>query len=126
MLASTPEDAWPGARVQLRPALRLLTTGAPLLEVRDALKAGTSDVARPVASPTCAVVWRDAACFPRSVAIEAAPFGLLVRLGRGEALGPACEAVALESGDESAVADSVGGWFQDWVQRGWLSAVTVA
>jgi hypothetical protein len=126
VLASTPEDAWPGARVHLRPALRLLAMGSPLLEVRDALKAGAPDSARPASSSTHVVVWRDAACFPRSVAIEAAPFGLLVRLGRGEALGPACEAVALEGGAGSAVADSVGAWFQDWVQRGWLSAVTIA
>jgi hypothetical protein len=71
------------------------------------------------------VVWRDAACFLRSAAIEPAPHALLVRLARGEALGAACEAVALESGDHAGVADHVGAWFQDWVQRGWLSGVTV-
>jgi hypothetical protein len=126
VLASTPEDAWPGAHVQLHPALRALVLGSPLLGVRDALKSGDAAVARPPPATTHAIVWRDAGCFPRSVAIDPSPFALLVRLSRGEALGAACEAVALESGAEAAVADHVGAWFQDWVQRGWLSGVTVA
>jgi hypothetical protein len=126
VLASTPEDAWPGARVKLRPALRTQVLGYPLLEVRDALKGGAVTVSRPLPATTHAVVWRDQACFLHAVAVEPAPFALLVRLARGEALGPACEAVALESGDAAAVADHVGAWFQDWVQRGWLSAVTVS
>jgi hypothetical protein len=126
VLASTPEDAWPGARVQLHPAVRLLALGSPLLGVRDALKSEASaQPDRPAPAATPVVVWRDAACFPRSVAIEAAPFALLLRLSRGEALGAACEAVALESGPDAAVADHVGAWFQDWVQRGWLSRVIV-
>jgi len=33
--------------------------------------------------------------------------------------------VALENGDEAGVADQVGAWFQEWVQRGWLSGVTL-
>jgi hypothetical protein len=126
VLAATPEDAWPAARVHLRPALRTLVLGSPLLEVRDALKAAGQSIDRPGSSATRAVVWRDAACFPRSAAVEPAPFALLVRLSRGEALGAACEAVVLESGAEAAVADHVGEWFQDWVQRGWLSGVTLA
>lgn len=125
VLASTPEDAWPGARVQLSPALRLLALGSPLLDVRDALKSDAPAPPRPPPATTLAVVWRDAACFPRSLAIEPPAFALLARLANGEALGAACEAVALEAGPEAAVADHVGPWFQDWVQRGWVSRVVV-
>jgi len=89
VLAATPEDAWPGARVHLHPALRTLVLGSPLLEVRDALKAAGREPERPAPSATHAVVWRDAACFPRGAAIEPAPHALLVRLARGEALGAA-------------------------------------
>ncbi len=126
ILAATPEDAWPAAHVHLHPAVRTLVLGSPLLLVRDALKAGASGLERPAPSATHAVVWRDQACFLRSAAIEPAPFALLARLSRGEALGAACEAVATESGAEAAVADHLGQWFQDWVQRGWLSGVTLA
>jgi hypothetical protein len=125
ILAATPEDAWPAARVQLRPALRMLVLVSPLLPVRDALKAAASGLERPGRSATHAVVWRDQGCFLRSATIEPAPFALLERLSRGEALGAACEAVATDS-PEAAVADHLGQWFQDWVQRGWLSRVTLA
>lgn len=126
VLATTPEDAWPEARVHLRPALRTLALGSPLTVVRDALEAAGDGVERPGPSATHVVVWRDAAYFSQSAVIEWAPFALLERLSRGEALGAACEAVALESGDEAGVANHVGAWFQDWVQRGWLSGVTLA
>jgi len=125
VLASTPEDKWPGARVELSPALRTLALRSDLLPVRDALEAGDPPPPRPSPSIGHAVVWRDAACFLRSVAVEGPAFALLVRLSKGEALGAACEAVALEAGSEVAVADQVGPWFQDWVQRGWVSRVIV-
>jgi hypothetical protein len=57
--------------------------------------------------------------------VEPHAWALLVRLSKGEALGAACEAVALEAGPDVPVADRVGPWFQEWVQRGWVSRVVV-
>jgi hypothetical protein len=124
VLASTPEDAWPGARVLLHPSVRRLALRHPLLAVRDALKAGEAGVAPPAARATPAVVWRDPACFPRSVEIEAPALALLERLAGGEPLGPACEAVAREGAiAEGDLGERVGAWFQDWTARGWIARV---
>jgi hypothetical protein len=127
VLSSTPEDAWPHARVELNAALRLVPLRSPLLEVRDALKSGDAGgrPSRPAPSVTCAVVWRDAQCFPRSVAVEPAAFSLLQRLAQGEGLGAACESVAQHHVDAN-VEGSVGGWFQHWVERGWIGRVVLS
>lgn len=124
VLAATPEDAWPAARVHMHPATRAIAMGFPLLEVRDALKAGSPGGERPPPAPTHVVVWRDAACFSRSVAIEPAAYALFTRLAAGEPLGAACEAVARDTGlAEAEIGERVGAWFQEWTQRGWVNRV---
>lgn len=126
VLASTPEDAWPAARLELDPAVRLVAMASPLLSVREAIKSGSPGGERPAAGPSHVVVWRDPACFPRAVAIDAQAFALLGKLKTGEPLGPACEAVARDAGlGEAALSEQVGAWCQDWTQRGWVSRVLV-
>ena len=126
VLAATPEDAWPAARVHMHPALRALTLGFPLIEVRETLKAGAPGGDRPLPAPTHVVVWRDAACFSRAVAIERAAHELLARLAAGEPLGAACEAVGAHAGlSEADIGARVGTWFQEWTQRGWVSRVVL-
>jgi hypothetical protein len=123
VLASAPEDAWPGARLAFPPALRLLSLAYPLHEVREPLKRGQSPQ-QPTAADTRLVVWRDAACFPRALSIEAGAFDLLLALRDGAPLGDACEMAARTTGlGLDAMGARLGGWFQDWTQRGWVSSV---
>lgn len=123
LLASTPEDRWPLARLELLPALRLVAMRAGLHDSREALKRGAQP-ATPARTETRVVVWRDAACFPRSVAIDPGAFDLLVRLRDGDPLGEACEKAARAAGeDASRFGERVGAWFQDWTSRGWIARV---
>jgi hypothetical protein len=123
VLASAPEDAWPGARLGFPPALRILALAYPLHEVRDALKRGESPE-QPTPGDTRLVVWRDAACFLHAVSIEAGAFDLLLALRDGAPLGEACETAARTTGlGLDAMGSRLGGWFQDWTQRGWVSSV---
>lgn len=124
LLASTPEDKWPAARIELPPALRLVAMRSGLHEVREALKRGAQVGGPPPHADTRVVVWRDAACFLRSTAIESGAHDLLVRLRNAEALGPACEAAARTAGeDASHFGERVGAWFQEWTARGWIARV---
>lgn len=127
VLATMPEDRWPAARLELHPSVSLVALAHPLLEVRDALRAGTATPERPLPSPVHAVVWRDGTCHLHGAAIEAPAFELLTRLHASEPLGGACEAVATSSGlGEAALGERVGGWFQEWTSRGWLARIVVA
>jgi hypothetical protein len=124
VLASTPEDAWPAARVEVHPSLRMLALGHPVHEIRDALSRGETP---PMLAPAdrYVVVWRDPRCYLRSVAIEPLAFALLGELGRGAPLGDACESVAKAAGvaDPGELGPSVAAWFQEWTGRAWVSAV---
>jgi hypothetical protein len=123
VLASTPEDAWPGARVALHPSLRFLALGSPVHELRDALKRG-APVTRPAAAITHAVVWRDPSCFLHAASVEPLAFELLVALSGGAPLGEACEAVARAgAADVTELGDKLGAWFQHWTASAWISAV---
>ncbi|HEY8088563.1 MAG TPA: DNA-binding domain-containing protein [Polyangiaceae bacterium] len=124
VLASTPEDAWPGAHIELHGAVRLLALAHPAHELRVALQKG-APVVRCSASPTHVVVYRDAACWLRAVALDAVAFGLLESLASGNPLGEACEAAARSSGRDSLeIGAQLGGWFQQWTASGWIRAVT--
>jgi hypothetical protein len=125
VLASTPEDAWPGARIELHASLRLLRLDHPVHELRSALQRGDS-LLRPASAPTRLVVHRDARCLLRAVAVESLPFDLLETLHHGTPLGEACEAVARASGRDSLeVGAELGGWFQQWTSAGWIRAVRI-
>jgi Putative DNA-binding domain len=123
VFGSAPEEAWPQARVEFHPALRPLSLAHPLHELRDAVKRGELRD-RPFAQPTDVIVWRDAECFLRAIAVEPLPFELLGALRNGVALGEACEALARSSQavDPSTLGPRVGEWFQEWTTRGWVVA----
>jgi hypothetical protein len=123
VLASTPEDRWPSAHIELLPALRLVPMRWALHDVREALKRGV-EAATPPRADTRVVVWRDGACFQRNVAIEAGAFDLLTRLRDDAALGEACEAAARAAGEDvSRFGERVGALFQEWTSRGWIARV---
>jgi hypothetical protein len=125
VLATTPEDAWPGARIDLHASLRLLSLAYPVHELRDAVRAGAA-VERPPAMPTHLVVHRDPACFLRAVVVEPLAFELLETLRGGVPLGEACEAAARASQrDPLEIGDKLGGWFAQWTAAGWIRAVRI-
>jgi hypothetical protein len=121
VLVSTPEDAWPQARLVFHPSLRVLALEHAVHELRTAVQLGEG-VQRPAASAANVVVYRDARCFLHAVAIEPLAFQLLDALRAGSPLGEACEAVARATGrDPLEVAGPLGGWFQQWTASGWIS-----
>jgi hypothetical protein len=95
---------------------------------RDSIQRGESPQLPPP-QESHVVVWRDPACYLRSVAVERDAFGLLSALMSDVTLGAACERVAT-SGSEGADFSEVGGniarWFQEWRANGWLAAVHFA
>jgi hypothetical protein len=126
VLASTPEDSWPAARLELHASLSLLALDHPVHELRQALR-NEAPVERPSPAVTCVVVYRDPACFLRAVAIEPLAFELLGMLRGGVPLGEACEAAArVSQRDPLEIGDKLGGWFQQWTAGGWISAVRFA
>ena len=125
VLASTPEDRWPEARIELLPALRLVAMQSVLQEVRDAVRAGKQPAESPQAE-TRVVVWRDKACFLRHVAIDSGAFDLLRRLRDGDPLGSACEAAARAAGEDATrFGERVGAWFAEWTANAWIARVHV-
>ena len=126
VLAATPDDAWPQARLVFHPSMRLLALGHPVHALRDAVQRG-SEVERPATEPAFVVVYRDARCFLRSEAIDPLAFRILEALRAGTALGEACEGAAQASArDPLDVAASLGGWFQQWTAGGWISEARFA
>ncbi len=119
VLREIPEDAWPHARVELVPALRLLRLEHAVHETRETLSAGSVPSA-PASAPTRVAVWRDSACFLRSTTLQPVAFALLEGLARGVPLGLACESAC---GDSTDPAGTVGDWFQSWVSSGWIRAL---
>ena len=119
-VAEAPEDAWPGARLRLHPAVRLVELGHPVHEVRPAVRAGETPPP-PAPGAVHVVVWRDPGFRLHATAIEGPAFRLLGALAAGETLGAACEAAA--AGGTPDVQDRVGAWFQSWTASGWVSEV---
>jgi hypothetical protein len=125
VLASTPEEAWPAARLAFHPSLRPLALDHPVHELRQRIARGES-AERPAPSRTHVVVFRDARCFLHAVAVEPMAFELLESLRRDTPLGEACETVARASGADSAdLGGRLGDWFQQWTANGWISAARV-
>lgn len=126
LLAGTPEEAWPAARIELHASLQLLLLEYPAHDLRVAVQRG-ADVVRPLPATSRLVVYRDTACFLRAVAVDPLAFGLLERLRSGTALGDACEDVARASGKDSLeIGAELGGWFQQWTAAGWIRTVRVS
>jgi hypothetical protein len=125
LLASTPEDAWPGARIVFHPSLGALALSHAVHTLRDAIQSGATQLQRPAPSDTRLVVWRDRACYLRNAAIEPLAFELLCALRDGAPLGEACERAAASdpTRNEAELGPRIAGWFQEWTANGWVAAV---
>lgn len=126
VVAAAPPDAWPQARIAFLPALRRVVTGHAVHELRAAVKKGEK-CQRPLAAPTHAVVWRDAACFLHAVAVDPVAGELMRALLDGTRLGEACASVAAAhpAVDAETFDANVGQWFQQWTANGWVCAVDI-
>ena len=94
VLASTPEDAWPTARIDLHASLRLLALAYPVHELRDAVQRRRGGRAPRVASRRTSPSIATPRASSAPVAVEPLAFELLEALRAGTALGEACEAAA--------------------------------
>src|SRR5512132_696987 len=94
-LTTMPEEAWESARLVLQPLLVRRQVRYAVHRIRLAAKAGDEDTidAAPAEAPANLVLYRDDHLI-RFEELDAPAFALLDALGRGEALGPACERVA--------------------------------
>jgi hypothetical protein len=119
-LAAIPEAAWESARLELAPSLRLLELDFPVADLRRAIR-GEQLVKIPARQPTKLAVHRlNRELFDRKLPDVA--FALLSRLAQGLSLGAACEQVAEATPGLEA---SLGDWFRQWAELGWIARVVV-
>lgn len=122
-IISMPEDAWERARLVLHPLLVRHALRFAVHRIRlDAKAADAGTIAAPpTEAPATIVLYRDDHLI-RFEELDAPGFALLGALMAGEALGPACEAVAAGLDAEAAerFGAQVGQWFQEWTARRWI------
>jgi hypothetical protein len=121
-LAALPAARWPGLRLELQPALRVLELAWPVHELRAAFDAGAPLEplrAAPAASAVC--VWRsDERVQQRPLPRDEARALALAR--RGEPFAALCEAIAAEAGEARAPARAAA-LLEAWCQRRWIASV---
>lgn len=127
VLAATPEDAWPLARIGFHPSLRALSLQYPAAASRRAVALGEAAL-RPAPASTIVAVWRDAACCVRDTELDPAEFQLLTAVAMSRPLGEACESLvrALGYKDAAPLEAKVTAWFQEWTTRGWVTTIATA
>jgi hypothetical protein len=124
-IGAAGEDEWARATVVFHPAMQRLALSYPADEYRAAVRSkAVPGPERPSPSPRYLVVYRGPENL-QYIDIEPLAFALLEKLSRGDALGAACERLAIETraNDASELEGRVGGWFQQWAAFGWISAV---
>lgn len=125
-LGAVPEDAWEGVRLVPSPALRLLHTRYPVLELRRRILVAQSDSDPGDAIPLPEPRAEHLAVHRRKLAIEhdrldPSAFSLLSKLASSVPLGAALAATASELGLSSdALASELELWFATWSARGYL------
>jgi hypothetical protein len=124
-LAAIPEAAWETARIVLDPAVRLLTVGYPVAELRRRLRSSEAPVPIPERAAENLVIYRS----ERDLfweRVSDCPFAILEGLCDGLGLAAACGRAAERFRERTSEIEAhVGEWFQDWGQRGWVVDVVV-
>jgi hypothetical protein len=120
-LRAVAEDAWEGIRLVPNPALRLLRTGYPVVELRRRILA-TEDDSVPLPAPEAHHL---AICRRKLVieheTLEPGAFTLLSKLSRRTSLGRACEETRVEhSLAPDALARELETWFATFTARGYV------
>jgi hypothetical protein len=124
-VAALAPEKWPGARLRLSGALRLLELGSRVADLRRALRARTTaDLALEEQAIQLVVYRRDLGLWDKEVPRVA--FDLLQSLLSGFSLGAACEEVAGRVPDAGEALDAhLGEWFADWTRLGWIRGVVL-
>lgn len=124
-IASIPEDAWPNARLVLHPSLQRMRLEFPTHAMRDAWWADKDrrPIERLARAPSCVVVYRHAFLLYTEV-MDPLAYDMLDRIARGEALGPAGDALAQSTGRGPEIEEKIGEWFTRWSALGWISEVS--
>lgn len=125
-VGSLPPGSLENGTIVLSPAVRLLEVSYPVADLRRALirRRGSPqapDVPVPEPEPQSLVLYRgrDRTLYHRP--LRPGAFALLHALAQGQPLVKACQ-VAIEREPDGAerLRDSVGAWFRNWAERGWL------
>jgi hypothetical protein len=126
-VSDIPPDAWPSAKLTLRPLLTLLRLAHPVHRYRTAVKKAAADeedvtLDVPPAEPTVVALWRGADLRVLYRSITAQEAAMVDALRGGSTLGEACATVAegLDDSEQQALAGRLGAWFQGWAKRGWI------
>jgi hypothetical protein len=129
LLFSIPEAGWHGARFVLSPALRLLSVRYPVAGLRRrlrlaALSGSDEPVEVPDRAPECLALYRNGERELFYKVLDPVAFAVLERLGAGEPLVSACEAVVADAPEHEAhIERSIGTWFREWGERGFFREV---
>lgn len=122
-LASIPEESFMDARLVVAPCVRLLELRYPVADLRRRLRAESDEpVAIPEAQETRVVVYRRGLRL-WDMPLSRVAFAFLSGLAEGKTLGVAAELAASSAKAEAELAAGIGGWLQEWTQKGLLSDV---
>ena len=121
-VAQIREDEWPRALIRLHPSMRLLDLAYPAEELRSRFRREGTVVIPEAAESFLAVYRRELLLYVE--VLDRPAHALLARLARGEALGPASEAVAADA-PPGLVEERLGAWFQRWTAIGLVCGVDV-
>ncbi len=120
-IAAVPAVAWEGARLQTIEAFRLMAFRYPVNAYLQTLRDDNHDHPKPRQKNEWIAIYRkDYAVWRLSLSREA--HDLLADLAAGARLGEAL-AAALRRGRRSLSADSLSGWFREWVSGGVFASV---
>lgn len=123
-LAAIPESAWQSARIELSPALRLLSVRYPVAGLRRKIRLHEDWHLPEAPEPQHLVVYRGRERNLHHDVVSELAFALLERLQAGTPLVAAAEAVAEAHPDSASTLEAeLAGWFQSFTARGWFSAV---
>jgi hypothetical protein len=123
-LATIPEEHFAEARLVLSPALRLLSVGYPVADLRRKLReTGDEPVAIPEPRPMHLVVYRHERRL-WDMSLSPVAFAFLTALAAGHALGAAAERAVQSPEAEVELTRGIGQWLQEWTSKGLVSDVT--
>jgi hypothetical protein len=122
-LATATEDAWPRARITFHPSMQRVALEYPAHDYREQVRTG-GEATPPEARHVNVIVYRGPETL-HYAEVEDDAFALIDELAGGTPLGEACERAMKRARvtDVAAFEAKIGGWFQTWASRNWVSRV---
>jgi hypothetical protein len=120
-LAALPEETFADARLVIAPSVRLLAVRYPVADLRRKLRLENEEVVPiPEESPQQLVVYRRERRL-WDMPLTQVGFAFLEGLASGATLGAAAERAVGSPAAEQELAESIGGWLQEWTAKGLIS-----